>query len=112
MAALPASSLPSTGANVLAADQSDAMQATADSITGAGGRAIALVKDASSESDVKFFIGGLAQRRSRSFICSPTGAMVTAMRSCASLPSGVSTRTMSKLASSMAIAIFISSRAR
>ena len=44
------------GANVVAVDQSDAVQATSDSINSAGGRAIALVKDASSESDVESFI--------------------------------------------------------
>ncbi len=44
------------GANVVAVDQSKDVQATADAITSAGGRAIARVKDASSETDVEAFI--------------------------------------------------------
>ncbi len=44
------------GANVVAVDQSTDVQATADAITRAGGRAIARVKDASSEVDVESFI--------------------------------------------------------
>ncbi len=44
------------GANVVAVDQSEGVQATADAINNAGGRSIALVKDASSEKDVEGFI--------------------------------------------------------
>ena len=44
------------GANVVAVDQSDLVHATADAINNAGGRAISLMKDASSESEVEDFI--------------------------------------------------------
>ena len=44
------------GARVVVVDRAPEVQATADAINQAGGRAIALVKDASSETDVEFFI--------------------------------------------------------
>ena len=44
------------GANVVAVDQSAAVQDTSDAIQKAGGRSIALMKDASSETDVESFI--------------------------------------------------------
>jgi NAD(P)-dependent dehydrogenase (short-subunit alcohol dehydrogenase family) len=44
------------GANLIVVDRSPEVQATADAINKAGGKAIALVKDASSETDVEFFI--------------------------------------------------------
>ena len=44
------------GANLIVVDRSPDVQATADAINKAGGKAIALVKDASSETDVEFFI--------------------------------------------------------
>ena len=44
------------GANVVAVDQSEGVQATTDAINNAGGRSIALVKDVSSEADVEGFI--------------------------------------------------------
>ena len=53
-----------------------------------------------------------AQLRSFSRIHKPTGFMVNAMRSRAGWPSGVSTAKMSKLDNRVAMASFISSRAR
>jgi NAD(P)-dependent dehydrogenase (short-subunit alcohol dehydrogenase family) len=44
------------GANLVVVDRSPEVQATADAIKKAGGKAIALVKDASSETDVEFVI--------------------------------------------------------
>ena len=44
------------GANVVAVDQSDLVHDTANAINNAGGRAISLMKDASSESEVEDFI--------------------------------------------------------
>jgi NAD(P)-dependent dehydrogenase (short-subunit alcohol dehydrogenase family) len=44
------------GANLIVVDRSPEVQATADAINKAGGKAIALVKDASSETDVESFI--------------------------------------------------------
>ena len=48
------------GANVLAVDRSADVQATADAITKAGGRALARVADASKESEVEAFIQAAA----------------------------------------------------
>ncbi len=44
------------GANVVAVDQSEGVQATTDAINKAGGRSIALVKDVSSETDAASYI--------------------------------------------------------
>jgi NAD(P)-dependent dehydrogenase (short-subunit alcohol dehydrogenase family) len=44
------------GAKLVVVDRSPEVQATADAINKAGGKAIALIKDASSETDVEFFI--------------------------------------------------------
>ena len=44
------------GAKLIVVDRSPEVQATADAIVKAGGQAVALVKDVSSEADVESFI--------------------------------------------------------
>ena len=75
------------GAKLIVVDRAPEVQATADAINQSGGRAVALVKDVSSEADVESYIqAALREHGGRKTLCTPMPASAAACVLTTTLP--------------------------